>query len=114
MRLLLVECGRGLTKNRTGKMDFTSRGAAFRPWGRGYHRFDWDRRTVIINDHPWGREWVNRRAYVHPHEGPRRWEAERHDDHYELIRREGREKNAWREGREREDEKHHGEGHKPH
>lgn len=85
-------------------------GAAFRPWGWGYNRFDWGRRAVIINDHPWGREWANRRVYVHPYEGPRRWEGNRPEDHHELIRRDEHEKNAWREGHGREDE-HHGRGH---
>jgi hypothetical protein len=91
-------------------------GAWFRPWGWGYNRFDWGRRAVIINDHPWGREWVNRRVYVHPYEGPRRWEGERRAETHELIRRDEHEKNAWREGREREEERHRPEhpDHRPH
>lgn len=93
-------------------------GTAFRPWGWGYDRFDWDRRTVIINNRPWGRDWDNRRGYVHPYEGPRRWEGDRHEDHHELVRRDEHERDAWREGRGREDE-HHGRGrdrddHRPH
>ena len=95
-------------------------GTAFRPWGWGYDRFDWDRRTVIINNRPWDRDWENRRVYVHQYEGPRRWEGDQGEDHHERIRRDDRERNAWRDGREREDE-HHGRGrghdrddHRPH
>ena len=93
-------------------------GTAFRPWGWGYDRFDWDRRAVVINNRPWGRDWDNRRVYVHPYEGPRRWEGDHREDHHELIRRDDHERNAWREGRGREDE-HHGRGrdrddHRPH
>jgi uncharacterized protein DUF3300 len=38
--------------------------AAFRPWGWGYNRFNWDRHVVVVNDAPWGRTWVNRPTYV--------------------------------------------------
>lgn len=47
-------------------------GAFFRPWGWGVGRFDWGAHAVFINDHPWGRTWVNRGSYVHPYEGIRR------------------------------------------
>jgi len=45
-------------------------GAAFRPWGwyEGGSRFYWDRHTVILNNRPWERTFVNRGSYVHPYE----------------------------------------------
>jgi hypothetical protein len=46
-----------------------SLGAAFRPWGWGYNRFDWNSHAIFINNARWGRTWNNRYAYVHPYEG---------------------------------------------
>ena len=90
-------------------------GTAFRPWGWGYDRFDWDRRVVVINNRPWGRDWDNRRVYEHEYEGPRRWDNDRHEENHELIRRDEHEREAWRDGRQRGDEKHHErEEHRPH
>lgn len=87
-------------------------GAAFRPWGWGYNRFDWDHRAVIINNHPWGRDWGNRTVYVQHYDGPRRWEGDRPQDHHELIRRDEHERDAWRDGRERgREDEHHGRDH---
>jgi hypothetical protein len=50
-------------------------GAFFGPWGwgPGFGRFDWGAHAVFINNHPWGRTWVNRATYVHPYEGVRRF-----------------------------------------
>jgi hypothetical protein len=49
-------------------------GAFFRPWGWGVGLgvFDWGAHAMIINGHPWGRNWGNRATYVHPYEGVRR------------------------------------------
>jgi len=95
-----------------------SLGTWFRPWGWGYSRFDWGGHGVFIGERPWGRVWVNRGVYVHPWEGGvRRWEAPRRAETHELIRRDEHERNAWHEGREREDEHHrpeHREEHRPH
>jgi hypothetical protein len=75
-------------------------GAFFRPWGWGVGRFDWGRHEVFINDHPWGRTWVNRGAYAHPYEGVRRFApAERVPEHHELHERSPRERTDSREGR---------------
>ena len=52
----------------------------------GANRFVWDNRTVIINDRPWGRSWVNRPAYVHPYE-VRRDEPARRMESHELHQR---------------------------
>ena len=87
-------------------------GGFFRPWGWGYSRFDWGGHRLYINDHPWGRTWVNRGVYVHPYEGVRRFGpgarvAERHEVHP----RSDRERSAQREGR-RVEEEHRGGDHR--
>ena len=41
-------------------------GAWFAPWGWGGTRVLWANHTVIIDNTPWGRRWVNRDTYVHP------------------------------------------------
>lgn len=88
-----------------------SLGAWFHPWGWGYSRFDWRSHAVFIGPHPWGRGWGNRAVYVHPWEGGvRRWEGPRRAEAHELIRRDEHERNAWKEGRPREEEQH-GKGH---
>ena len=75
-------------------------GGFFRPWGWGFGRFDWDRHAVIINNQPWRRTWVDRRAYLHPYPGVRRYApAERTPERHELHERSERERAAPREGR---------------
>jgi len=78
-------------------------GAAFRPWGWGYNRFAWNTHTVIINNAPWQRTWVNRGAYVHPYTVPR-YEVPRRVESHELHERTPREREAGRGGRERVEE----------
>jgi hypothetical protein len=86
-------------------------GGFFRPWGWGYDRFDWDRHAVIINNEPWRRGWGDRRAYVHPYPGVRRYApAERAPERHELHGRSERERAAPREGR-RAREEHGRDGH---
>jgi hypothetical protein len=86
-------------------------GGFFRPWGWGYDRFDWDRHAVIINNEPWRRGWGDRRAYVHPYPGVRRYApAERAPERHELHERSERERAAPREGR-RAPEEHGRDGH---
>lgn len=66
-------------------------GAAFGPWGWGSVGFGWPAHTILIDNHPWGRTWVNRTAYVHPyahpydHHGPpvEHHEYHGHDDHHD-------------------------------
>lgn len=59
-------------------------GAAFAPWGWGAVGFGWTSHTILIDNHPWTRTWVNRGSYVHTyaqpyhHEGP---PVEHHDVH---------------------------------
>jgi Protein of unknown function (DUF3300) len=89
-------------------------GAAFRPWGWGYNRFDWGGHAVFLNNARWGRTWVNRTTYVHPYAGVRRVTpvagrpAEVHEAHTLQGRNEA-EKQAFHGGHERvEEHDHHG------
>jgi hypothetical protein len=78
-------------------------GPAFRPWGWGANRFVWNTHTVIINDRPWTRTWVNRPTYVHPY-AAQRYEPARRVESHELHERSERERDAARSGRERVEE----------
>jgi hypothetical protein len=78
-------------------------GAAFAPWGWGTTRFAWNTHTVIINNAPWRRTWVNRATYVHPYTLPRYAAARRVETH-ELHARSPREREADRAGRARQEE----------
>jgi hypothetical protein len=42
-------------------------GAAFAPWGWGGVSLGWRAHSIIINNRPWERAWVNRDRYVHPY-----------------------------------------------
>ncbi len=60
-------------------------GAAFAPWGWGSVGFGWSAHTIVIDNRPWQRTWVNRAYYAHqyaapyhPAPGPR---VEHHDVH---------------------------------
>lgn len=79
-------------------------GPAFRPWGWGVNRFVWNTHTVIINDHPWARTWVNRATYVHPYERVERYPGARPVEQHELRPRTENERGAYRAGRERVEE----------
>lgn len=84
-----------------------SLGVAFRPWGWGYDRFDWGHHSVFIDNHPWGRQWSNRRVYVHPYEGGvRRWAPSGRVESHQLIRRSEPERRAPRGGHPRVEEHH--------
>ena len=90
-------------------------GGFFRPWGWGYGRFDWGHHVVVINNEPWRRSWVNRREYVHPYAGVRRFApADRGAERHELHERTERERSAPREGRGRVEEHHEGREGRPH
>jgi hypothetical protein len=39
----------------------------FAPFGWGGIGFGWGAHTIIVNNRPWDRTWVNRGAYVHPY-----------------------------------------------
>lgn len=45
---------------------------SFLPWGWGGVSFGWRAHTIIVNNRPWERTWVNRGAYVHPYALPAR------------------------------------------
>ncbi len=64
-------------------------GAAFAPWGWGAVHFDWGLHSVIINNRPWTRTFVNRREYVHPY-SLQRYRPEHREEHHELRGRERR------------------------
>ena len=76
-------------------------GLAFRPWGWGFGwtHFDWGHHVDIVNNHPWGRTWVNRTTYVHPYT-VRRFAASapRAQERHELEKRSPREREDARAG----------------
>jgi hypothetical protein len=79
-------------------------GPAFAPWGWGVNRFAWNEHRVFINNAPWGRTWANRGAYVHPYAAVPRYSGARPAERHELQGRSERERQAWRSGREREED----------
>lgn len=79
-------------------------GAAFAPWGWGYNRFGWNTHTVIINNAPWRRTWVNRGAYVHPYAAVPRYAPAGRVESHQLHTQSPREREAYRGGRERVEE----------
>ncbi|MGA2077980.1 MAG: DUF3300 domain-containing protein [Terriglobia bacterium] len=84
-------------------------GLAFRPWGWGFGwtHFDWGHHVVIVNNHPWGRTWANRRTYVHPYAVQRfSRAAARPAEHHELERRSPQERSDARAGKAVKEEHH--------
>jgi hypothetical protein len=102
-------------------------GLAFRPWGWGVvglGRFDWGAHAVFVNNARWGRTWVNRAVYVHPGYSPalRRYAAvaprpgavgarpgvvapaARPVEAHQVRPRSEQERNAWQNGRARQEE----------
>jgi len=45
-------------------------GAAFAPWGWTHPFFLWPSHSIIIDETPWNRVWINRRYYVHSYAHP--------------------------------------------
>jgi hypothetical protein len=45
---------------------------SFLPWGWGGVSFGWRTHSIIVNNRPWERTWVNRDRYVHPYTAPAR------------------------------------------
>ncbi len=93
-----------------------SLGVAFRPWGWGYSNFNWGARTVIVNNAPWGRTWVNRGTYVHPfaaavvrgpapafRPGVPAVAAARAAESHQLEPRSAPERQAWQSGQARQE-----------
>jgi hypothetical protein len=56
----------------------------FAPFGWGSISFGWGAHTIIVNNRPWGRTWVNRGAYVHPYVYQRPRTAAPRMEHHEL------------------------------
>jgi uncharacterized protein DUF3300 len=75
-------------------------GVAFAPWGWGTTRFGWPAHTVIINNAPWGRLWVNRGTYVHPYPGVARVAVPRLPDRHRAQPRTERERAKERPSRD--------------
>jgi hypothetical protein len=80
---------------------------SFVPWGWGGVSFGWRNHTIIVNNRPWERTWVNRDRYVHPYAIPARPRAaasaprmERHELREYRAPERGRERGGER-GRER-------------
>jgi hypothetical protein len=45
---------------------------AFVPWGWGGISFGWRAHSIIVNNRPWERTWINQDRYVHPYAVPAR------------------------------------------
>jgi hypothetical protein len=74
--------------------------AAFVPWGWHANRVVWAQHTVIVNNTPWRRTWVNRTTYVHPYTVERYTVvAPRVADHHDLRTRTPKEREEERKGR---------------
>jgi hypothetical protein len=56
-------------------------GAAFAPWGWGGVGFAWRSHGILIDNHAWGRTWVNRGGYVHPYSAPVHFSGPRVEHH---------------------------------
>jgi hypothetical protein len=80
-------------------------GTYFQPWGWGLARFDWPSRALIINNSFWGRNWINRGAYVHPY-ALRPPPGPRFEERHPLQPRTPREREAPRQGRPPIEEHH--------
>jgi hypothetical protein len=96
---------------RRGVINFgfgVSIGPAYRPWGWGYNRMGWSDHTVIINNAPWRRTWVNRSGYEHNYR-VQRYVAPRPVERHDLRERSPREREAESKGR-RYQEEHRGNG----
>jgi hypothetical protein len=77
-------------------------GAVWAPWGWGTNRFAWGTHTVIVNNAPWRRTWVNRTNYVHPYTvpryaGPRPGEGHRVEERSRQERQEARSGQKYKE-----------------
>jgi hypothetical protein len=81
-------------------------GTFYRPWGWGGSHIGWGEHAVFINNVRWNRTWVNRRVYVHPYPGVRRYATPARVEHHELIQRSTREREASRAGHPHEEEHH--------
>jgi hypothetical protein len=56
----------------------------FAPFGWGAISFGWRAHTIIVNNRPWDRTWVNRGAYAHPYVYQRSREGTPRMEHHEL------------------------------
>jgi hypothetical protein len=90
-------------------------GAAFVPWGWHATRFGWNTHTVVINNSPWRRTFVNRTTYVHPYTVQRYTVTAPRVEEHRAIERSAHEREAARTGRGAREEHHeHDKGHDKH
>lgn len=80
-------------------------GAVWAPWGWGGSHFVLGTHTVIVNNAPWRRTWVNRTTYVHPFT-VRRYEGPRPGEGHRVEERSRNEREAPRDGRKFREEHH--------
>jgi hypothetical protein len=59
---------------------------AFLPFGWRGPAFDWRARSIIIDNHAWGRTWVNREGYAHPYYDRRAPIAGPRVERHEVVR----------------------------
>jgi hypothetical protein len=62
-------------------------GAGFAPWGWRAPALGWGAHTIIIDNRPWDRTWVNRNTYVHPYSSPYRRPAVEYRPGYRVEER---------------------------
>jgi Protein of unknown function (DUF3300) len=74
-------------------------GTWFGPWGWGSTNIIWATHTLMLNNAPWGRGWVNRGGYVHPYPNVPRHPSPRLPDRHPLTPRTPAERAAPRAGR---------------
>jgi hypothetical protein len=82
---------------------------SFLPWGWGGVSFGWRTHSIIVNNRPWERTWVNRDRYIHTYPAPVRPRSltpvprvERHElREYRPPERRGPERGIPERGRER-------------
>ena len=65
-------------------------GAAFAPFGWGGIGFGWREHTILVDNRPWARTWVNRGVYVHPYAAPYHYIPGPRVEHHEFRGHEGR------------------------
>jgi len=80
-------------------------GPTFAPWGWRTNRFVWNQHTVIINNAPWRRTWVNRTTYVHPYTVAR-YAGPRPSEDHRVYERSSREREAEKSSRKYKEEHH--------
>jgi hypothetical protein len=83
-------------------------GVGFAPFGWGAVGFGWREHSILFDQHPWERSWVNRGAYVHPYAQPyRRLDSPRVEQHEYRPAERGGDRGGDRGHDEHRDHDHH-------